>query len=126
MTKAVQKESPVIYGDGTQSRDFVFVADVVRAIRQAASSPAAAGQAINIGSGRGIDIKGLWRQICQISARQITARYADPRPGDIHASLADIDKADAMLGFSPRVSFAEGLKQTLRQVLQNAHRLGQP
>jgi UDP-glucose 4-epimerase len=108
----VAGRSPTIYGDGSQSRDFVFVADVVRAIQLAAASPAAAGRAINIGSGRSIDINSLWQQICRMSARQGAARYADPRPGDIHASVADIGKAREMLGFSPDVSFEEGLQQT--------------
>jgi UDP-glucose 4-epimerase len=112
MTRSVAGRSPTIYGDGSQSRDFVFVADVVRAIQLAADSPAAAGRAINIGSGHSIDINSLWQLICRLSARQGAPRYADPRPGDVHASVADIGKAREMLGFSPEVSFEEGLQQT--------------
>jgi UDP-glucose 4-epimerase len=112
MSRAVAGRTPTIYGDGSQSRDFVYVADVVRASLLAASTPAVDGEAINVGSGRSVEINGLWQQICSICGKQIPARYADPRPGDIHASLAAIDKAQSMLAFSPRVSFENGLEMT--------------
>ncbi|KPJ78621.1 MAG: hypothetical protein AMJ54_03065 [Deltaproteobacteria bacterium SG8_13] len=112
MTRAVAGRPATIYGDGSQSRDFVFVSDVVRANLLAAASPAAAGEAINVGSGRSIDIKRLWQQVCRLDARQTPAQYTDPRPGDIHASVADIGKSQAMLGFSPEISFENGLQQT--------------
>jgi UDP-glucose 4-epimerase len=112
MTRAVAGAPATITGDGSQSRDFVYVADVVRASLLAATTPAAAGETINVGSGRSVEINGLWQQICRIHGQQIPARYTDPRPGDIHASLAGIGKAQSMLGFSPRLSFAQGLERT--------------
>ena len=112
MTRALANRPATIHGDGSQCRDFVFVTDVVRACLLAAASPSAAGQSINIGAGRSIDINGLWQQICRLNGRQAAPRYGEPRPGDIHASLAGIDKAKSMLGFIPRVSFEKGLEQT--------------
>lgn len=112
MTRAAAGLPATIHGDGSQSRDFVFVTDVVRANLLAVATPAAAGQAFNIGSGRSIDINRLWQQICRINAKQTSAQYADPRAGDIHASLADIGKAQSVLGFAPQVAFEDGLEQT--------------
>lgn len=112
MTRAVDGRRPTIYGDGTQSRDFVYVSDVVRANLRAAASPTASGRAFNVGTGRSIDINGLWRQICHINAKQLSPRYADPRPGDIHASLADIGQGRTVLGFSPEISFEDGMQRT--------------
>ena len=112
MTRAAAGLPGTIHGDGSQSRDFVFVTDVVRANVLAAATPAAAGQTFNIGSGRSIDINRLWQQICRINAIHTPAEYAEPRAGDISASLADIDKAQSVLGFAPQVSFEDGLEQT--------------
>ena len=125
MTRAVDGRPPTIYGDGTQSRDFVFVSDVVDAVVQSALSPAAAGEAINIGTGRSIEINELWEQICRIAGRQRAARHADPRPGDILASAADIGKSQTILGAAPRIPFEEGLRLTFdwyRQTRQEGAR----
>lgn len=114
MSKAVQRRPPTIYGDGNQSRDFVYVADVVRALLKAARTGAAAGKAINVGTGISIDINHLWKIIAHMAGLTIKSRYAPQRTGDIVASIAAIDIAKTLLGFEPTVAFEEGLEKTFR------------
>ncbi len=112
MKKAASKETPFIYGDGTQSRDFVFVKDVVKANLLAASMSKAEGKIFNIGTGRAVTIGHLWEIICTMSRLHIEPAYQPPRPGDIRESLADIDRAKALLGFHPDYLFEKGLEIT--------------
>jgi UDP-glucose 4-epimerase len=112
MARAVRNQAPTIHGDGTQSRDFIYVKDVVRACLLAAASPRAAGQAINIGSGVSVTIGQLWQTIRRLSGCQREPQFAPPRPGDIHASLADITRAESLLDFEPSVPFDQGLALT--------------
>ncbi|MBW2439610.1 MAG: SDR family oxidoreductase [Deltaproteobacteria bacterium] len=112
MTKALMEEPAVIYGDGNQSRDFIFVRDVVKANLLAASAKNANGQVINIGSGRPVRINDLWQAIGALSGRSRDPQYAGKRPGDIVASLAGMQKAKALLGFDCEVSFEKGLETT--------------
>lgn len=114
MSKAVQKMPPTIYGDGSQSRDFVYIADVVRALLKAASTRAAAGQSINVGTGISIDVNQLWKTIAQLAGLKMNSRYAPQRAGDIVASVAAIDTAKTLLGFEPTVAIEEGLANTFR------------
>ena len=114
MSKAVQEMPPTIYGDGTQNRDFVYVADVVRALLKAASAGAAAGRSINVGTGISIDINKLWKTIAHLAGLKMNSRYAPRRAGDIVASVAAIDSAKTLLGFEPVVAFEEGLENTFR------------
>jgi UDP-glucose 4-epimerase len=114
MSKAVAKAPPTIFGDGTQSRDFIYVKDVVRAILLASASPKAAGRSINIGGGRSTTVGQLWHMISRLNGLQTEPDYAPPRPGDIHASVADIARAKSMLGFAPEYSFQEGLELTFQ------------
>lgn len=112
MKKAVLKEMPVIYGDGTQSRDFVFVKDVVKANLLAASVRQAEGKTFNIGTGKSVTIRQLWEIIAGMAGFHIEPAYHSPRPGDIRESLANIDQAKAFLGFHPDYSFEKGLEST--------------
>ena len=114
MAKTVSGTSPTIYGDGNQSRDFVFVGDVVRAILLAAASSAAAGGSVNIGSGRPVTVNNLWEMICRINGSTMPPLYAPSRPGDIYASVADIEKAKSQIGFSPETDFDRGLELTFQ------------
>jgi nucleoside-diphosphate-sugar epimerase len=114
MSKAVAQTGPIIYGDGTQSRDFVYVSDVVRAMIGAASTKAAAGRSINVGTGTSIDINRLWRTIAGMAGLTIVPRYAPPRVGDIIASVASVDTAESLLGFKTEVSLEDGLERTFR------------
>jgi nucleoside-diphosphate-sugar epimerase len=112
MTRAKSGTAPIIYGDGHQSRDFVFVKDVVQANLLAASSPAASGQVFNVGTGNSIEIKALWNKIAGLAQCSATPEFADSRPGDIVHSVAGILKARERLGFCPAVSLDQGLAQT--------------
>ena len=112
MTKALHHAPAVIYGDGNQSRDFVYVQDVVRANLLAASAKEISGEAINIGSGSSVNINHLWKAICTLCGQDLKPKYAPKRPGDIVESVAAIDSAISLLGFEPETSFEEGLKST--------------
>jgi nucleoside-diphosphate-sugar epimerase len=112
MTQAKRGLAPTIYGDGHQSRDFVFVKDVVQANILAADSPGAPGQVFNVGTGNSIDISTLWSHIADLAQCSAAPQYADSRPGDIVHSVAGIKKARERLGFSPAVSFDQGVAQT--------------
>ncbi|MCP4350876.1 MAG: SDR family oxidoreductase [Desulfobacterales bacterium] len=109
INKAGSKEKPVIYGDGNQSRDFVFVRDVVRANLLAATSGSAAGGFFNVGTGSFIRINQLWDMVCKISGFNAAPEYGPVRPGDIAESVADISHAKSVLGFEPEYSFEKGL-----------------
>ncbi len=113
MTQALKGEPPVIYGDGRQSRDFVFVGDAVQALISAASSPSAPGKVFNVGTGKSITINALWKVIANLSGSSASPVHGPPRPGDVPHSVAAIDCARADLGFAPRVSFEKGLKMTM-------------
>jgi UDP-glucose 4-epimerase len=112
LTRAAEKKTPMIYGDGVQSRDFVFVKDVVRANLLSAFAKGASGACFNVGTGHSIQVNQLWNSICRLSGIQIDAEHAPQRPGDIRDSLADITLAGEVLGFSPEYDFEKGLQLT--------------
>lgn len=105
-------EQPVVYGDGEQSRDFIFVADVVEANRRAAEAPGASGRVFNVAGGRAITLNALLRLVGEALGVEATARYEADRPGDVRHSLAGVEAAKAGLGFAAEVPFAEGLRLT--------------
>lgn len=111
--KLAQAATPKIFGDGEQTRDFVFVSDVVQANLAAASTPAAAGQVFNIGTGRPVSINRLFACLAQLLGGPGTPDYQPPRPGDIVHSYADPSLAAQVLGWSARVEFEAGLRQTI-------------
>jgi nucleoside-diphosphate-sugar epimerase len=109
----LEGKPPVISGDGKQSRDFVHVADMVEAIKAACIAPKAEGELFNIATGSRITVNGLVNMLNSLLGKEIQPKYEEARPGDIRHSLADITKAQEMLGFRPRVSVLDGLKSTL-------------
>jgi UDP-glucose 4-epimerase len=113
ITQALRGAPPVIYGDGRQSRDFVYVRDVVEALISAATAPSAPGRVFNVGTGKSVSINSLWERIASLSGFEATPVHKAPRPGDVPRSVAAIDSARADLGFSPRVSFGQGLELTM-------------
>jgi len=114
MTRACSKETPVIYGDGNQYRDFVFVKDVVRFNLLAADAGKASGKIFNVGTGRFIRINSLWEMISHMAGLDIEPEYKPTRPGDIIESVADIDSAGKAIGFEPYYSFEKGLEETFK------------
>jgi len=113
VTKILLGERPTIFGDGEQSRDFIYVEDVVRANLAAAGSTAAAGEAFNVACGTGTTVNGLLAAVNAVLGTRVEARYAAPRPGDILHSTADISKARRLTGFAPGRSFMDGLRATV-------------
>ena len=109
----IDGKPPVVCGDGKQSRDFIHVADLLEAIKSACIAPKAEGELFNIGTGSRITINGLVNLINSILGKEIQPKYEEARPGDIRHSLADITKAEEMLGFRPRVSIMDGLRTTI-------------
>ncbi len=107
-------ERPLIYGDGEQSRDFTYVANVVEANLQAIGAPAeAAGGVFNIACGEKTTVNSLVREIGRLARVDIEPEYTDPRPGEIRHSLADITRAKRLLRYDPMVGLLQGLKMTL-------------
>jgi UDP-glucose 4-epimerase len=106
-------KAPTIYGDGSQSRDFVYVDNVVSALCRAARAPEAVGNVYNIGNGQSTTILGLVKELNRLLGTGIKPLHAAARAGDVRYSQADIARARRDLGYSPAVTFAEGLARTL-------------
>jgi len=106
-----QGKQPAIYGDGEQTRDFVYVSDVVEANIKAATAPAAAGKAINIATGGKLSINELLKTICDLKGEPFAPLYKPGRQGDIRHSRADISAAREYLGWEPVVAFDDGLRK---------------
>jgi UDP-glucose 4-epimerase len=117
MDCAAKGESPVIFGDGQQTRDFINVKDVARANLLAASLGNAAGRVFNVGRGEAITINALWEQIAGLAGNSLAPLYEKPRQGDIRHSLAAIENINTALSFSPSVALLDGLKETYRWYL---------
>jgi UDP-glucose 4-epimerase len=107
-----QGERPTIYGDGLQTRDFVYVSDVVEALCLASRYARLEGQVYNVGSGRSTNLLELLDALAGIAARAIEPIFAATRSGDVRASRADIHLATSELGFAPKISLPAGLKLT--------------
>jgi nucleoside-diphosphate-sugar epimerase len=105
--------TPIIFGDGEQSRDFTYVSNVVDATLLAIQSSAASGKIINIGTGISCTLNQTIAQLNSILGVEVTPRYDAPRLGDVRHSTADISLALETLGYEPRVSFEEGLRCTI-------------
>ena len=104
-------KQPTIYGDGEQTRDFVYVSDVVEANIRAASAPSAAGKAINIATGGRLSINDLLTTVCNIKGKPFEPQYKPARQGDIRHSRADISAAREYLDWRPVVGFEAGLRE---------------
>lgn len=108
-----QGQTATIFGDGQQTRDFVFVRDVVRANLLAARGPNAAGQVFNIGTGHQISINRLFSGVARLVNAEVEPDYQPPRHGDIVHSVADASLAARRLDWTAEVLFEEGLRQTI-------------
>jgi nucleoside-diphosphate-sugar epimerase len=111
---ALRGQPATIFGDGEQTRDFIFVEDVVQANLRATLAPeAAAGQVYNIARGERTSLLQLIELIGELTGRRIAPRRDPPRSGDIRQSRADVQKAASVLDFTPRVGLREGLSLTV-------------
>ena len=112
MTALIEGKRPTIYGDGLQTRDFVYVSNVVDANLLACGAEAAIGGVFNIGAGRETDLLGLLAILSELVGREVEPVFAPARVGDIYRSYSDISRAAAMLGYRPHVGLTEGLRET--------------
>ncbi len=112
-TALIEGHQPVIYGDGEQTRDFTYVANVVDGVLRACTAQEAAGEVINVACGTRISLNQLLRVMNRVVGTNLQAVYKDARAGDVRDSQADISKAKALLGYTPSVSLEEGLRHTL-------------
>jgi UDP-glucose 4-epimerase len=114
--KLKQKKVPVIFGDGAQTRDFVYVDDVVGATLSVLDCKECAGNTINIGSGRATSINELCNTLLELfSMRDVKPKHGPPKAGEIKDSCADIGKAEKLLGYTPKFSLKDGLRKTVDQ-----------
>src|SRR5688572_25120165 len=105
---------PTIFGDGEQTRDFTYVANVVEGVLRACEAPKASGEVINVATGGRISLKQLFAAVRDlVGAKGIEPIYGPPRAGDVRDSQADIEKARRLLGYETIVPFEEGLKKTV-------------
>ncbi len=109
----LQDKQPTIYGDGSATRDYTFIQNVVYANLLARDAEDAPGKILNVACGERWSVKDVVDTINNILGKTIQPVYATPRPGDIQHSCASIEKAKEILNFRPQVSFEEGIKKTI-------------
>jgi nucleoside-diphosphate-sugar epimerase len=109
----VDGRQPTIYGDGEQTRDFTYIANVVDGVLRACESPKANGEVINVATGGRISLNQLFQIVRALTGSSLEPIYGPERAGDVRDSQADITKARELLGYTPTVTLEEGLKQTL-------------
>jgi nucleoside-diphosphate-sugar epimerase len=104
---------PTIYGDGEHTRDFTYVTNVVDGVLRACHAPNVSGQVINVATSGRVSLNRLFRTLQVLTGATVEPIYVEPRAGDIKDSQADITKAKALLGYTPLVTFEEGLANTV-------------
>ncbi|MDP6380127.1 MAG: NAD-dependent epimerase/dehydratase family protein, partial [Phycisphaerae bacterium] len=120
ITAMLAGREPTIYGDGKQSRDFSYIENVIHANLLAASAPETHGEAVNIACGAATDLLAMVAMLNEILGTDIHANHEPERAGDVKHSLADISHAHELIGYEPRVTFAEGLRMTVEWYKHNA------
>ena len=105
---------PTIHGDGEQTRDFTYVANVVDGVLRACHAPGASGEVINVATAGRISLNQLFAIVKREVGSSLEPNYSSPRAGDVRDSQADIGKAQRLLGYTPIVSFEEGLGRTVK------------
>jgi nucleoside-diphosphate-sugar epimerase len=108
-----ESRRPTIYGDGEQTRDFTYVANVVDGVLRACLAKDASGEVINIATHGRVSLNQLFRALRDLVGGDVEPIYEGPRAGDVRDSQADIDKAARLLGYKPLVTFEQGLEKTL-------------
>jgi nucleoside-diphosphate-sugar epimerase len=112
-TALLENRAPTIYGDGEQSRDFTYVANVVDGVLRACEATGASGRVINVATGTSISLNSLFEAMRRLIGASVTPVHAEPRKGDVRDSLADLRLAREILGYKPIVPFEEGLRLTV-------------
>ncbi|HUJ31718.1 MAG TPA: SDR family oxidoreductase [Candidatus Acidoferrum sp.] len=112
MLAILSDEQPTVYGDGEQSRDFTYIANIVDEVLRACEAKGVSGRVFNGGTGERITLNEVLKLLEKITGKKVRAKYEPPRTGDILHSQADISLARKMLGYEPTVHFEEGLRRT--------------
>ena len=110
-------EQPTIFGDGLQSRDFVYVEDVVQANLKAAFAEGVSGKVFNVGTGEATTLLDLIDQISELLGIDANPTFAEARTGDVRQSWADLSRSRELLGYEPKYSLPEGLRRTVNAFL---------
>jgi UDP-glucose 4-epimerase len=113
VARAGAGEPIAIFGDGEQTRDFVFVRDTADAAVRVYAEPATAGRVVNVASGREVTVNELVSLLLEALGADVEVRHVEPRPGDVRRHLASIDLARELIGYAPRTSLREGLAETV-------------
>jgi len=113
ITRLLAGQPPLIVGDGEQTRDFTYIDNVVDGVLRAAAAPDVAGRVINVATGQQISINQLAQAIQHVLGSNLAPQHVEARAGDVRDSLADIGLARQVLGYTPLVSFEEGLRRTI-------------
>jgi nucleoside-diphosphate-sugar epimerase len=119
-------ERPTVHGDGSQTRDFTYVANVVDGVLRACEASEASGEAINVATEGRVSLNELLAALQQILGTRLDPVYGPPRVGDVHDSQASIAKARRLLGYEPIVPFEEGLRRTVAWFKEEAAAAGLP
>jgi len=112
-TALLENRAPRIHGDGEQTRDFTYVANVVDGVLRACEAPGVIGESINVATGGRISLNQLFREMRKLIGATVEPTYDEPRAGDVRDSQAAIGKAQRLLGYQPIVPFEEGLRRTV-------------
>ncbi|NOT27138.1 MAG: SDR family oxidoreductase [Acidobacteria bacterium] len=105
--------APTIHGDGEQTRDFTYVANVVDGVLRASAAQNVSGEVINVATGGRISLNQLFATLRDLIGGSVEPVYTEPRRGDVRDSRADISKAERLLDYSPTITFEEGLERTV-------------
>jgi UDP-glucose 4-epimerase len=119
VSRCLHGESPIVYGDGTQTRDLTYVTDIRRVNEQLLCDDSADGEIVNIGSSDNIDVLTLAELVRDEIDPALSIEFGDPRPGDAPHTHADVSKAQELLGYEPRVSIREGVQQFIDWYREN-------
>lgn len=120
VTSILENRSPTVYGTGEQSRDFTYVENVVEANLLAAAAPETHGEVLNCACGESVTINAIIRRINELLGKNVEPVYAPMRAGDVMHSLADIRRAEEVIGYRPKVLFDEGLQRAIDWYVKNA------
>lgn len=122
MNRLQRNIGPIVYGDGEQTRDFVYIKDIIDANILALNGTDVAGEVFNIGTGTEVSVNQVAEILKDIMNRKnLKSIYADPQPTDISHVYADISKAKKIMGYSPSVSIKEGLIELVNRYTENKH-----
>ncbi|MBL8880497.1 MAG: SDR family oxidoreductase [Phycisphaerales bacterium] len=113
VSRMLRGERPIIFGDGEQSRDFCFIDNVVQANMLAAEAPGVQGETVNIACGQQTTLNQIVEMLNKLLGTSLSPEHQEPRAGDVKHSLADLREAKRVIGYEPKIFFAEGLERAI-------------